>query len=199
MTGLDKIVQDIKKDSDARISSIMEETRKGKDKINKEAENEAAEKCAEINRRAKEQAEAVKERALSAAALQQRREILSAKQKIISGIIENAKKSIYKLPDKEYFNIILKMIRKYAPKADGKILFSKADKNRLPDGFAKAVEAAAKEKGAKLAISDETRAIDGGFVLSYGGIEENCSFEALFDAKHDELQDKVNKILFSGG
>lgn len=55
------------------------------------------------------------------------------------------------------------------------------------------------EKGAALKISRQTRKIDGGFVLVYGGIEENCSFEALFDAKHDELQDKVHGIVFSGG
>lgn len=199
MTGLDKIIQDIKKDSDARISSIMEETRKEKDKIDKQAENEAAEKCAEIDRRAKEQAEAVKERALSSAALQRKREVLSAKQKIIYETIEKAKESIYKLPDNEYFGIILKMIGKYAPKANGEIIFSEADKKRLPEGFAGDAETAAKKAGAKLTISDETRGIDGGFVLSYGGVEENCSFEALFDAKHDELQDKVNEILFSGG
>ena len=39
--------------------------------------------------------------------------------------------------------------------------------------------------------------INGGFVLTYGGIEENCSIDALFDAAHEVLQDKVQEILFS--
>lgn len=199
MTGLDKIVQDIKKDSDTHISSILEETHKEETGIKEQSENEAAEKCAEIDRRAEEHAQAAKERALSSAALQKRREVLSAKQKIILEIIEKAKDSIHKMPDDEYFNIILKMVKKYAPKADGEIIFSETDKKRLPKKFEKAVDTAAKETGAKLTISKETRGIDGGFILSYGGIEVNCSFEALFDAKHDEMQDKVNEILFSGG
>ena len=48
-----------------------------------------------------------------------------------------------------------------------------------------------------LHISGDTRDIDGGFVLTYGGIEENCSIDALFDAAHEVLQDKVQEILFS--
>lgn len=40
-------------------------------------------------------------------------------------------------------------------------------------------------------------AIDGGFLLLYGGIEENCTFRALFDDKREELQDLTNQILFA--
>ena len=39
--------------------------------------------------------------------------------------------------------------------------------------------------------------MDGGFILIYGGIEENCTIKALFDAKRDELSDKVNRQLFT--
>ena len=52
------------------------------------------------------------------------------------------------------------------------------------------------KEGAALTVSSETRDIDGGFVLTYGGIEENCSFDALFDSAHEMLQDKVQEILF---
>ena len=30
----------------------------------------------------------------------------------------------------------------------------------------------------------------------WGGVEENCTLKALFDVKKDQLQDKVNEILF---
>ena len=65
------------------------------------------------------------------------------------------------------------------------------------EGFEDQLNAALKEKGAVLTVSEDTRDIDGGFVLTYGGIEENCSFEALFDSAHEVLQDKVQEILFS--
>ncbi len=43
----------------------------------------------------------------------------------------------------------------------------------------------------------EARNIDNGFILAYGGIEENCSIEAMFAEKRDELRDQVRKILFA--
>ena len=36
-----------------------------------------------------------------------------------------------------------------------------------------------------------------GFILIYGGIEENCSIDAMFAEKRDELLDQVRKILFA--
>ena len=38
---------------------------------------------------------------------------------------------------------------------------------------------------------------NGGFVLVYGGIEENCSFEAMFAAQREKLQDQVHAFLFA--
>ena len=39
--------------------------------------------------------------------------------------------------------------------------------------------------------------MDGGFILCYGGIEENCSFDAIFDSAREHLQDAVQRILFA--
>ncbi len=36
--------------------------------------------------------------------------------------------------------------------------------------------------------------IDNGFILAYGGIEENCTIRAMFDAKRDELSDIVHRL-----
>ena len=47
-------------------------------------------------------------------------------------------------------------------------------------------------------MSDETIDTTGGFVLSYGGIEQNCTFKALIDAEREKLTDKVTKVLFGG-
>ena len=46
-------------------------------------------------------------------------------------------------------------------------------------------------------MSRETRDIPNGFVLVYGGVEENCTLKAMFEAKRDELADKVNHLIFS--
>jgi V/A-type H+-transporting ATPase subunit E len=52
------------------------------------------------------------------------------------------------------------------------------------------------KEGASLTLSEKTAAIDGGFLLIYGEIEENCSFDALFSASRENMQDQVNAFLF---
>ena len=108
-----------------------------------------------------------------------------------------AKAELKGLETGAYFDMILKLAVKSAQPGVGELLLSKKDLERLPEGFEDRLNASLKDKGAVLHISGDTRDIDGGFVLTYGGIEENCSIDALFDAAHEVLQDKVQEILFS--
>lgn len=64
-------------------------------------------------------------------------------------------------------------------------------------GFEAVIQKAAEAKGGSLTLMEEPKKIDGGFVLVYGGVEENCTFHALFAEKKDELSDKVHAMLFS--
>jgi V/A-type H+-transporting ATPase subunit E len=89
------------------------------------------------------------------------------------------------------------MVKKYAHNKSGKLLFSAVDKNRLSVDFdLKLIQVLADKPEASLIVSDETVTLDGGFLLIYGDIEENCSFDALFSAEKENLQDKVNSLLF---
>ena len=96
-----------------------------------------------------------------------------------------------------YFETIKKLIQTYSFPEDGEIYFSKEDLERMPEGFEASILEAASKAGGSLKLMKESKSIEDGFVLVYGGIEENCTFRALIDAKKDELQDTVNQILFA--
>ncbi|MCD8241966.1 MAG: hypothetical protein LUD73_06250, partial [Lachnospiraceae bacterium] len=96
-----------------------------------------------------------------------------------------------------YFLTMEKILKTYVLAEDGEIYFAAADLARMPADFEGKIKSAAKEKGGSLVLKKEPKEIKDGFVLVYGGVEENCTLKALFDAKKDELQDKVNGILFS--
>ena len=122
---------------------------------------------------------------------------MNAKQQVINDIIEKARLKLTGLPDNEYFEVILNIVKKHAHNQAGVIKFSQRDLDRLPEKFDKKLNEAIKDiENASLSISEESVPIDGGFILVYGDIEENCSFEALFNHSKDELQDKVNAFLF---
>ena len=65
--------------------------------------------------------------------------------------------------------------------------------------FEKPKKAKEKEKGGEIKINEMPENIDGGFILTYGDIEENCTVKSLFMANSDKLKDVANKVLFGTG
>ena len=74
--------------------------------------------------------------------------------------------------------------------------FSERDRKRFPAGFEKEIGKIAAERGGSLRLGDNA-AIDNGFILAYGGVEENCTFRAMFDSRKEALKDAARKVLFS--
>ncbi len=197
MTGLEKILKAIEAEAATGAETVINQAKQEAADIMKAAQEEADNKCAEITAKSEVDVKAVIGRAESAAALQEKKMILDAKQQIINSIIANAKNSLVNLPDSEYIDVILRMVKKYAQNKAGTILFTAADKKRFPSNFEEMLQKALSERtGASLAVSQEDVVIDGGFILKYGDVEENCSFDALFSAAKEDLQDEVNSILF---
>ena len=197
MAGIDEIVRHIEEEASKAAQNELEIAKKKADEILSAARIEAEKKSAEIMEQAKAEMKAGLERADSAANLQRKKLILNAKQEIITDVIQKAKASLNHISDREYFDIIIRMVKKYALGERGQILFSPEDKGRLPDQFESMIHSALSDKtGAVLSVSDAAGNIDGGFVLIYGDVEVNCSFEALFSAAKETFQDKVRDFLF---
>ncbi|MGN0518145.1 MAG: V-type ATP synthase subunit E [Acutalibacteraceae bacterium] len=194
MTGLDKIINRIAQDAIKSAEVIEKQGKQEAEEITEAALVEGRQKAIEIKEAADARYEDIINRAKSAAELEKRRKILTEKHNIIRKMIDQVHTDMLNMPDDEYFAYILKMVEKHVLSQKGEIAFSKADKKRLPQNFRIELE---KASGGTLKLSRETRNIDGGFVLIYGGIEENCSFSAIFESVADELQDKIQEILFA--
>ncbi|MBB2183167.1 hypothetical protein H0486_09780 [Lachnospiraceae bacterium MD1] len=197
MTGLDKILKAIEAEAEAKADKVISEANKEAEEILSAAKAEAEKRCKEIAEKSEADKKAILSRAESAAALQEKKILLDVKQQIISNIIDNARMSLANLPDSELIEIVLQMVKRYAHNKEGQIVFSASDKNRIPKDFNNSLKAVLEDRpGAVLTVSDETASIDGGFLLVYGDVEENCSFDALFNAYKETLQDQVNALLF---
>ena len=162
---------------------------------------EAGEKADKIRQQREEQSRAkvksYEERTASAADMKKRTAVLAAKQELIGKVIADACDRVKNLDEEKYFGILKNMAEKYLLPREGEICFSKKDLERMPANFREEIKGLAQKKGGTLEISGEARNIDGGFILVYGGIEENCSIDAMFAEKRDELLDQVRKILFA--
>lgn len=198
MTGLEKILKSIEADASKNAEAVIAQAKSEANDITLAAKKDTEKKCAEIAAKSELDVKAVCSRAESAADLMEKKIILDAKQQIINNIIYNARISLANLPDSEYVEVLIRMVNKYAHNKAGKIIFSMADKKRLPKDFSATLQKILSVKeGASLTVSEDVANLDGGFLLVYGNIEENCSFDALFSASKEDLQDKVNAFLFT--
>ena len=197
MTGLDKIVNLIDAEASASADEIINSAETEAKKIIAQAKIDAENSANLIIKNAEDKAEFILKRAASLENLKEREMILDVKREQINYILDETKKYLRSLPVEEYFDLILKLCKKYISPSKGEIIFSAADLKRIPHDFQANLSKVAQTICAEITVSEQTRNINGGFILSYGDIEENCSFDALFESNFDLLSDKVNEILFS--
>ena len=197
MAGLDKIIGEIHAESDGLIREVLDRAQKEAAQIRSESEKKAGDSVERIRRESDARLADSKSRAQSAAALTKRQLLLQEKQNLIGEVLEKAKETFLALPEAEYFDTLLALLKKNALSEQGEILLNERDRKRLPADFEKKAEEAAKAKGGSLRISEKTREIDGGLILVYEGIEQNCSVDALFETNIEMLQDKIQNILFA--
>ena len=196
MTGLDKMKSQILDEAKTAAESKIAEARAQADEMIRLAEEEAKKQTEGILKKAETDVANYNERTASSTDLQKRTQILAAKQEVIAEVLDKAYEKVKTMGTEEYFSMLLKMVEKYALPQDGEICFSAADLGRLPEGFEAEVSKAAAAAGGSLKLSREGKNIENGFILIYGGIEDNCTIAAMFDAKKDELSDIVHRLVF---
>lgn len=196
MSGLEKIIDKIHEENNRECAQIISDADKKAKKI-KSDEIAAANVDAEtIIKKAKEQCALTDEKAKSGAALLEKKIRLEIKNKIIGETVNKVKNQLKGLEDAEYFALIERLIKAYAKEGEGTLEFSASDLKRIPDGFEKKINSSLPD-GAVVKISNTPIETDGGFILSYEDIEENCTFDALIETNIDAVRDKLNAELFS--
>jgi len=196
MTGLEKILERIQAGADLQAADIMDAARKEADLILKQADAATEAQSAELVDKTRQQAELIGRIADSGSELEGRKLLLSLRQEIIGSVIDEALKRLRALPAEQYFAVCERLACRFADKGEGQMVLSASDRQRMPAGFMDALNAKLVQKGAKLTLADDTVESDGGFVLRYGGIEENCSFAAIVEQDRDSLSDQLGRILF---
>lgn len=197
MTGLDNILSQIELEAKQAEAQILEKADAACTEILAQAESACKEIEAEGSRAAADAQRDILDRSESGSQMQRKNRILAAKQEMIAQVIVKAQDKLLAMPGSDYFVLLLKWVRKYVQSGDGILSLSASDIARMPAYFPGKLAEIAEEKGGTLVVSDKPAAISGGFILAYGGIEENCSFEALFEAEKERLQDAVRAKLFS--
>lgn len=228
MNGIEKLTQQISADAQAEIDALLADAQAKADAITADYAQRAEKAAADALSKGEAAAAQREERLLSMAAMEGRKELLAAKQEMVSKAFDLALEKLCALPDEEYVALLAKLAVAAATTGREQLIFSQKDRTRV----GKAVVTAANEMLAKavapklpnevtdtkagsildkvvtgasallagtgmLTLSEQTRPIRGGFILSDGDVEVNCAFETLVRLQRSEISGDVADVLFA--
>ncbi len=199
MIGMEKIKSKILEDAQNKITQILEQAKQQAEEIKNDALKESESKRAEILEKGEAKGKETYRRMLSMAGLEGRKEILKAKQDVVEEAFTSAMEKLRSLPDEDYQKLIEDMAVAAAKNECGEILLSEKDRKRLNDDFLKNINVRIASKGdnAEFVMSDDNIKTSGGFILRYGEMEINSTFEIMFEMLKPEIENDVVDILFS--
>ena len=202
MNGIEKITARIGEDSRKEIDELLAQARAEADEITAKARAQAQAAGDEVLAQGRRTAENRESHLDSVTQMECRKAVLSAKQEVIEEAFQRAHQKLLKLPQEKYVALLAGLAVQASTTGKETLIFSKDDHAKV----GKAVVTAANEQLAKagkkskkagaLTLSEETRPMDGGFILSDGAVEVNCTFDTLIRLQRGALAGEVAKVLF---
>lgn len=221
MTGLDKITGKILAEAEKEAQRILAEAKDASRAI----ESDYREKADCIRADAAAEREKAKReliaRAAATAETSRRNLLLDAKGKLVDEVFANAEATVRAYSEEKMLDFLTgllayAMTEQTSAEAESISLYGEEDalapdtyelllnaKDRSLYGQAmisgvgnKLIGKVPTEKLARLRLSESTVGISGGFILRYGDIESNCSFDLLFAELRQTLEVEVSHALF---
>lgn len=196
------------------IQRIEQDGREQADKIRLRAEADARDVTARyaaiaeqererILARGRQTADERRQRLGSAAALEQRKLELAAKQQLLDQAFALALDKLLALPEEQKIALLANLAADAARTGREVLILSGADHDSIGSAVAQAANACLAnrrpELAAQLTLSGETRPIPGGLILSDGEVEVNCAFDTLVRMQREALEKDVAQLLFDPG
>jgi V/A-type H+-transporting ATPase subunit E len=194
MADMKKIIDDIVLEGQNDAAAIIALAENDAKKTIENAQRECAAITKNADERRNDELSRLKKRYGSARASQSRSSILSAKQQIIDNAVEKAYLYASDIHGEKYDDIIIKLLK---PRIRSGKCTLYLPENKKPSADLKSqINALMKDSNSDCTFSYARKNVDDGFILVYGGIEENCTFKALFEEKRGEIYETAARLLF---
>ena len=195
MNGIEKITQRIQSDAQAEINAVLTQAREEAAQITARYEAQAQVETTELRAKNERSAAEREERLVSAAQMEARKTALATKQELVERAYALALEKLCALPEKEYTEVLAKLLVQASSTGREEVVFSSQDRERigkaavaranemlaaaaapdLPSASGKVGEILGKvvagvsaiaQGTAMLSLSEETRPMRGGFILT---------------------------------
>ena len=198
MNGIDRITDRIEADAREQAKAIIAEAEAKCAEIRKENEKKAQERYLELIRNGTQDCESGLERRKSAAEMDAKKSVLALKQDCVAEAFDMAKRRLADMPEDSYVGFLASLAASAAADGSGEIVLSARDRERCGKAVLERANAALAAKGLTpaLTLAADSREISGGLILRQGGVEVNCSIEALVEALKGPMTADVARTLF---
>ena len=195
MNGIEKLTQQITADAQVEIDAILAEAKEKADAITADYAQRAEKAAAERLAKGTEAAAQREERLIAMADMERRKDLLAAKQDMVGKAFDKALEQLCNLSDAEYVAMLTKLAVAASNSGKEQLIFSQKDRTRVGKDVVIAANEALND--GHLTLSEQTRPMHGGFILSDGAIEVNCTFETLVRLQRGEIAGEVANVLFA--
>lgn len=198
MNGIDRITDRIEADAREQAKAIIAEAEAKCAEIRKENEKKAQERYLQLIRNGTKDCESGLERRKSAAEMDAKKSVLALKQDCVAEAFDMAKRRLADMPEDSYVGFLASLAASAAADGSGEIILSARDRERCGKAVLERANAALAAKGLTpaLTLAADSREISGGLILRQGGVEVNCSIEALVEALKGPMTADVARTLF---
>ncbi len=198
MNGIDRITDRIEADAREQAKAIIAEAEAKCAEIRKENEKKAQERYLQLIRNGTKDCERGLERRKSAAEMDAKKSVLALKQDCVAEAFDMAKRRLADMPEDSYVGFLASLAASAAADGSGEIVLSARDRERCGKAVLERANAALAAKGLTpaLTLAADSREISGGLILRQGGVEVNCSIEALVEALKGPMTADVARTLF---
>ena len=198
MNGIEKIIASIESESAKECAEIEAAAASERERVRAEYAKKEQEEYWRVFDAGAREAENRLKRLSSLAAVESKKQILTTQQEMVDQAFELAAQRILSLPEHEYVGLLARLACRASVTGSESMTLSPADYQRVGPKLLDAVNAALRGAGkpASVTLSDETAWIRGGFILSSGSIEVNCSIDELVSQQRNALIKDVASLLF---
>ena len=202
MSGAAKLREKIITEAREQADHILREAQERAAQILAKGTQEATDRKKAVLKRSQVEAEERRRRALTIAALEARKRVLAAKEELIEETLQKALERLQKIEATAYREMLMSLLLVATQSGREEIIVSPHDREQYFSAeFLGQVNQALSQQGkeGKLLLSEETRPLNGGFILRQGNVEINNSFNSVLHMKRDLLEPEVADILFREG
>ena len=195
MKGTEKIIAHIRADGDAEAKKIIDAASKQAEEKRAESFKAALSEYEKLMQAGNAECEDILRRI---AEMEAKKSVLSVKQEMISAAFDAAREEIVNMPRDKYTQFLARMAAEAAASGMEEIVLNARDKAEVGKSVCKAANELLSAKGTpgKLTVSEDTADISGGVIVRFGGIETNCSIDALIRQRRSGLSTEVAAALF---